>query len=157
MLPHTLGIPSLGNHGLKEPLLPEFSIVIAIENRPRQLQRLKERFEIFFNNVSAYLVIMNTVFIVFSEVLYLSYIVLVRVSIVVIKHYDQSDLEKGKDIFHIVACSSLSREQGRNWRQKLMHRPLRKAASWLVPHSCLVCFLTTSRKTSPGLETSIAI
>lgn len=66
------------------PLLPEFSIVIAIENRPRQLQRLKERFEIFFNNVSAYLVIMNTVFIVFSEVLYLSYIVLVRVAIVVV-------------------------------------------------------------------------
>lgn len=48
----------------------------------------------FLNNASTYLVTINTVFIVFSEVLYLLHIVLVRVA-VVIKHHNRSNLEKG--------------------------------------------------------------
>jgi hypothetical protein len=43
------------------------------------------------------------------------------------------------------------------WRQELMQRPWRGAASWLAPHGLLSLFLTQVRTTRPRLDSLMSI
>lgn len=79
--------------------------------------------------------------------------VLVRVTIAVIKHRDQKQLEEEK--FYLAYNSSSqsiieSGTQAGALRQELLQRPWRHTAYWLAPH-CLFSLtsLDTPRSTSP--------
>lgn len=84
--------------------------------------------------------------------------VLVRVTISVIKHHDQTQVgEEGVHLASFTALSIINGSQGRSSNragtlsQELKHRPWRSTAHWLTPHGLLRLLCYKSKTISTGI------